>query len=22
MPLAQFAMTCWHDLSAPILAGI
>ena len=22
MTLAQFAMTCWHDLAAPILAGI
>ncbi|HAW2803878.1 TPA: small toxic polypeptide LdrA/LdrC [Escherichia coli] len=22
MTLAQFAMTFWHDLAAPILAGI
>ncbi|EES5052202.1 small toxic polypeptide LdrA/LdrC, partial [Escherichia coli] len=22
MMLAQFAMTFWHDLAAPILAGI
>ncbi|EHL1026260.1 type I toxin-antitoxin system toxin Ldr family protein, partial [Escherichia coli] len=22
MKLAQFAMTFWHDLAAPILAGI
>ncbi|EOK6446284.1 type I toxin-antitoxin system toxin Ldr family protein, partial [Escherichia coli] len=22
MTLAQFAMTFWHDLTAPILAGI
>ncbi|EOX3156362.1 type I toxin-antitoxin system toxin Ldr family protein, partial [Escherichia coli] len=22
MTLAQFAMTFWHDLAAPILAGV